>query len=172
MKTQAEKPVRAKGLKIFRGADAPPLVITDYRGITPVIADGLKQLGQAGISSGSDVRLLFETPGFSVTYAWFKSGYPLPLHSHEADCLYYITGGSLKLGTEQLHKGDGFFVPADTPYSYTPGSHGVEVIEIRGESCNDITIKAKNPAYWERAIRGLAENAARWPSERKPGAVE
>jgi len=172
MTKHVDKPGEAKRFKIFRGAEAPPLVITDYQSMTPVIANGLDRLGKAGVSAGADVRLLFEVPGFSLTYAWFKSGFPLPLHSHEADCLYYITGGSLKLGTEHLQKGDGFFVPADTRYTYTPGSHGVEVLEIRHESCNDIKITANNPAFWERALQSMAENTARWQSEKKPETVE
>ena len=30
-----------------------------------------------------------------VSYIWFKSGYVLPPHSHDGDCLYYILAGSL-----------------------------------------------------------------------------
>jgi hypothetical protein len=171
MSNDAGKPAKAKGLKIFRGETAQPLVITDYQGMTPAVVAGLDRLGQAGVSAGADVRTLFEMPGFSLTYAWFKSGFPLPLHSHEADCLYYIVGGSLRLGTEQLHKGDGFFVPANTAYTYSPGSNGVEVIEMRHESCNDIKFRVNNEAYWERAVRGMAENATRWRTEKKPESV-
>jgi quercetin dioxygenase-like cupin family protein len=172
MTKHSGQPGEAKAFQIFRGAEAPPLVITDYQGMTPVITDGLSRLREAGSYEGADARVLFEIPGFSLTYASFKSGYALPLHSHAADCLYYVTGGSLKLGTEHLHKGDGFFVPGNTPYSYVPGSDGVEVIEIRHHGCSDIKFTAKNPAYWDRAVKGMAEAAARWQNEKKPESID
>jgi hypothetical protein len=39
-----------------------------------------------------------------VSYAWFKSGYPLPLHSHDADCYYLVIAGSMKVGSEVLER--------------------------------------------------------------------
>jgi hypothetical protein len=41
----------------------------------------------------------------SLCWAWFKSGYVLPRHSHNADCLYYVLGGSLRLGSVWLKAG-------------------------------------------------------------------
>jgi hypothetical protein len=158
--------------RIFRGAEAPPLVIANYQDMTPAITDGLVRLNQAGLGEGANVRTVFEMPGFSLTYAWLKSGFPLPLHSHEADCLYYITGGSLALGTEQLQKGDGFFVPANTPYTYKPGPQGVEVIEFRHHGCSDIKFRAKNSAYWDKTLREMDQLVARWRTEKRPGAGE
>ena len=29
---------------------------------------------------------LFSNPTLHVSYIWFKSGYPLSLHSHDIDC--------------------------------------------------------------------------------------
>jgi quercetin dioxygenase-like cupin family protein len=80
---------------------------------------------EAGMLDGTTVRLLFEAPGLSLTHAWFKSGFPLPRHSHNVDCLYYVLAGSLRVGTETLGRGDGFFVGAEVPYSYVPGPEGV-----------------------------------------------
>jgi hypothetical protein len=37
--------------------------------------------------------------GMSLTTAWFKSGYSLPLHTHNADCLYYIERANLSIWT-------------------------------------------------------------------------
>src|SRR3546814_8637442 len=69
-------------------ATAPTLAQADvlrYEGVTPAIADGLKQLGDAGIGDGSFAKILFNAPGFALAYAWHKSDFPLPLHSHDSD---------------------------------------------------------------------------------------
>ena len=44
---------------------------------------------------------LFKEPGdvgMNLVYAWFQSGVVLRQHSHNADCLYYVLGGSLQDG--------------------------------------------------------------------------
>ena len=106
----------------------------------------VEQARAAGVEDGQTVKLLFSAPGFSLTYAWFKSGFPLPRHTHSADCLYYIIAGSLQLGTETLGRGDGFFLPKDMAYAYTPGPEGVEVLEFRTAERFDIHFMAANPA--------------------------
>lgn len=76
---------------IYRKADAAAFSETtcmETVGLTPVITDGIERATAEGADDGQEVRLLFSTPGMSLTYAWFKSGFPLPLHSHDADCLY------------------------------------------------------------------------------------
>src|SRR5436309_1535294 len=134
---------------IYRHADAPALSeidVMDYDGMTPQIEQTFAQLTEAGIDEGQTVKLLFSAPGFSLTYAWFKSGFPLPRHSHNADCLYYIVAGALTLGSETLGAGDGFFVPKDAAYSYVPGPQGVEVLEFRQADHFNIKFLAGNPA--------------------------
>jgi hypothetical protein len=42
----------------------------------------------AGVMSGTTVKLLFAMPGMSLTHAWFKSGFPLPRHRHHRFCLH------------------------------------------------------------------------------------
>ena len=49
-------------------------------------------------------------------------------HSHSVDALYYIVSGSLKLGTEWMGAGDGFWLSGDTPYTYTAGPEGLEIV--------------------------------------------
>jgi hypothetical protein len=155
--------------QIFRGADAPHLVMSEVTGVTAVTAEGMEKVRAAGGSdNGADVRVLLEIPGFSLTYAWFKSGYPLPRHSHKMDCAYYIVGGSLQLGPDLLGKGDGFFVPADAPYAYTVGPQGVEVLEFRHDGCHDINIMAGAAAFWTKAAEAAPANRARWAQERRP----
>ncbi len=117
---------------IFRASDAAKggqSVAREPDG--PVATQGYAALTEAGLREGCVLRTLFSTPVCSLVYVWFKSGFPLPHHSHSADCLYFIVAGSLKIGSEELGPGDGFFLGADVPYSYVPGPEGVEVLEFR-----------------------------------------
>jgi hypothetical protein len=74
--------------QVFRAATAPTLEQTDvlrFEGLTPVIRDGLRDFVKAGGQEGSFAKILINVPGFSLAYAWHKSDYPLPLHSHDVD---------------------------------------------------------------------------------------
>jgi hypothetical protein len=127
----------------------------------------------AGMLEGSTVKLLFSRPGLSLSYAWFKSGFPLPRHSHDADCAYFIIGGSLRFGTEELGAGDGFFVGKAVPYTYTPGPEGVEVLEIRTADKFDIKVlTGSNPAFWDKALENLLAAKTAWPEQTPPSGLE
>jgi hypothetical protein len=67
------------------------------------------------------------------------SGFPLPRLSHDADCLYYIIAGSLRLGNQTLSAGDSVMIGTDVPNTYTPGSAGVELLECW--TCGTFDIK-------------------------------
>ena len=158
---------------IFRACDAPPLVMDQMTGISDIVAAGTRKLHEAGgIDNGHDTRVVFEVPGFSLIYGWFKSGYQLLRHSHNADCAYYIVGGSLQMGSEVLGKGDGFFVPANVPYAYVAGPKGVEILEFRHHACRDIHVMADNPAFWDKLVASAPENRARWEKEPRPALAE
>lgn len=164
----SDKPLR---FAIFRAADAVDLEasgVMTAAAPTQAQLEGIAQVAEAGMNAGHHTRLLFAAPGFNLAYAWFKSGFPLPLHSHDSDCLYYIVGGSLKLGTEMLTAGDGFFVGADVPYTYTPGETGVEVLEFRTTDKFDIKLLARNAAFWAKAAATAREKLDVWPEERVP----
>ena len=123
---------------------------------------------EAGMLEGTRVRLIFDMPGMSLTHAWFKSGFPLPRHAHDVDCLYYIVAGSLRIGTEELAAGDGFFVGAGVPYAYVPGEAGVEVLEFRASNAFDIRMFADNPAYCARAVEQVRGKRDAWAEETPP----
>jgi hypothetical protein len=165
----------APRFEIFRGADAKDYAEHDVMSLddlTPAIAEGL---GHYAIgpddAHGQVVELVYASPGFSLSKVWFKSGYPLPLHSHTADCLYYILAGSLRAGTEELGPGDGFFVGSDVPYTYTPGPEGVEVLEFRDTEKFNIRFMARNKSFWEKAGRKIAANREAWKREPPPSAL-
>jgi hypothetical protein len=156
--------------EIFRAAQAG-----DYRDDGPMLmtpmseveAEGLAALGEAGAQGGM-IKVLYKRPDICLSYAWLRSGYVLPLHSHDTDCLYVIIAGSLKLGTEELGPGDGFFVGPDVPYSYVPGDNGVEILEFRTTDRFDYKSQARNPDYWHKAVASMLMASAGWHREVAP----
>ncbi|MBV9509803.1 MAG: hypothetical protein JO303_05935, partial [Caulobacteraceae bacterium] len=86
-----------KGIEIYRGAEAPALLEAGCITLVPGTqsqVEGMDKLRQAGLAEGDEVKVLVNMPGFSLSQAWFKNNYLLPLHSHEVDCLYYVVAGS------------------------------------------------------------------------------
>ncbi len=167
---EAERPRFA----IFRGKDAlagAEMTCMTYEPVTPIVADGAQRAMAAGADAGTELKLLFAIPGFSLTYVWFKSDFPLPRHSHNVDCLYYILAGSLLLGQEELGPGDGFFVGQDVPYTYKAGSAGVEVLEFRAADVFNIKVLANNPAFWDMAIETVRSQQSQWAHEPRPTEV-
>jgi quercetin dioxygenase-like cupin family protein len=159
---------------IVRAKDARPYDESEAMSPSPrseFDADGAARLIEDGVLEGSTVHLLFERPGLSLSHAWFKSGFPLPRHSHNADCLYFVLAGSLRIGTEELTAGDSFFVGTDVPYTYTPGPEGVEVLEFRTSDRFDIRVLAKNPAFWAKAAETLAGKREAWRGETPPSGL-
>ena len=159
---------------IFRGKDAKSgaeASFMQYEPVTAVVAEGARRAQEEGADQGHDLKLLFATPGFSLSYVWFKSGFPLPRHSHNVDCLYYIVGGSLKIGHEELGVGDGFFVGQDVPYTYLPGPAGVEVLEFRATDVFNIKVLANNPAFWDKAVETVRSQRGAWAQEPRPAKV-
>jgi hypothetical protein len=128
----------------------------------------MDKLLNSGFLEGDEIKVLCRIPGFSLTHVWFKPGYPLPLHSHDADCLYYIIAGSIRMGTEELGPRDSFFVPADVPYAYVPGADGVELLEIRHKTSFNFVSHAKGAAYWEKAAEAAAQRRESWKTAARP----
>jgi hypothetical protein len=159
--------------QVFRGATAPTLEQTDvlrFESLTPAIRDGLKAFVKAGGQHGSFAKILINVPGFSLAYAWHKSGYPLPLHSHDVDCCYLVIAGELTVGTEILGKGDGFFVPAGAAYTFFTVQEGVEFVEFRKGARYDIRFQAPTKA-WDRQLEQTKTHASHWGTDAAPEAV-
>ncbi len=159
------------GFRIFRVKDAPDLMEAKCMTVEPftdVQRAGMDKVVAAGVLEGDDVRILVDIPGFSLTHVWFKEGYPLPLHSHDVDCLYYIIAGTIRLGTEVLGPRDSFFVPATVPYTYRPGSEGVELLEIRQQGHFNFVNHAKGTAFWDKAAEQVAARREVWKSAERP----
>ncbi|MEO7739855.1 MAG: hypothetical protein ABIS10_11260 [Novosphingobium sp.] len=123
---------------------------------------------EAGYSLGQEARVVLRTPTLSILHIWNKPGYPTPLHSHDADCLYFLVGGSVRVGTEDLLPGDSFFIPAEMPYTYKVGPEGAEVLEIRQAGNWDLKLLAKNPAYFDKAVQAITANVEGWRTAKRP----
>jgi len=155
-------------MEIFRARDAQdygedgPM---DGPPMTDVQQQGMAALYEAGMMSGSEVKLLYGRPGMSLTYVRFKPGFALPLHSHSANCLYFIITGSIRMGTEELGPGDGFFLGTDVPYAYVPGKDGVELLEFRDSNAFDFKATAKNADYWKTLAANMAKASAGWTND-------
>jgi quercetin dioxygenase-like cupin family protein len=171
--TDADGSDSRKGLKIFRAADAVDLGETDFMDpptMSPETQDAFGRMDMTGMAVGGQVKVLNRsTPdsgGFSLVHVWFKAGYPLPRHSHDADCMYYVISGEVHMGNQVLRAGDSFFIPADAPYAYTPGPDGVEILEIR-KDCDrfDIKIADASPERWEAIADASSSQRERWASE-------
>jgi quercetin dioxygenase-like cupin family protein len=93
-----------------------------------------------------------ETNGVSIVHFTMDAGHQLPSHSHSADCLYYVLAGEVVMGKRSIKPGGGFFVPADTTYTYKAGAEGVTLIEFRTASTFDMQITEHLPARWEAIL--------------------
>lgn len=155
-------------MQIFRAAEGR--VLPDEDGdvnmeILPMSKsseEGFARLIDAGLTDGNYTKILFDAPGFALAFVWFKANFMLPRHSHKQDCLYHIVAGSLKLGREWLGAGDGFFLPGGTPYTYTAGEEGVQLLEIR--HCGEIDYRSFSHSrrWWDKAEKVIRDNRPAW----------
>lgn len=157
--------------EVFRGAHAPPLSecqCMTAEGDTPNMLATLARFPEMLNSGGEHVDVPYRRPGMSLARLWLKSGFPLPLHTHDCDCLYYVVAGSIVLGSQTLVAGDGFYVGSEVPYAYSAGPEGAEVIEFRTTDTFNIRLKDKPEAAWEKTASQMIESRARWASEAPP----
>ena len=164
-----------KRLTIFHAQDAtaPAPEMMPREGIDAAVLAGIARLAtqdfQPGL--GEKTLVLFKEPGdhgFSLLYLWFKSHYVLPRHSHDGDCLYYVIGGELRMGSHVLRKGDGMFIPAHHAYGYEAGPDGVEVLEFRNATRFNLAFKPNDGARWDRIAETYGDRAELWAAETVP----
>jgi len=160
-----------QGFQIFRAKDAPKLMESGCMSIAPITPEqraGVMKAVAAGYTEGDVVSVLTQMPGFSLTHAWMKKNYPLALHSHDSDCMYYVIAGSVRVGTEELGPRDSFFVPANVPYTHRPGPDGVEILEIRHATQFNFVNLSKSEAFWDKATETVAANLDDWKTAKMP----
>ncbi|RYE38281.1 MAG: cupin domain-containing protein [Hyphomicrobiales bacterium] len=160
-----------KQFKIFRAKDGRGLMQDGCMTVEPMTGaarEGMTKAMEAGMGDGEEISIVVNMPGFSIANVWFKPGYPLPLHSHSADCWYYIVAGGIRLGTEELGARDTFFIPAGVPYTYKPGPEGVELLEIRTSNTFDFVNFSKGEKFWEKAVESVVTNRESWKAAERP----
>ncbi|HEX4184101.1 MAG TPA: hypothetical protein VHY34_12670 [Caulobacteraceae bacterium] len=160
-------------ITIYRAAEGKNLLeAMSFAPMDEVQLRGLTRLVEADYTSGNVVKVLFssEALSLSLTYAWFKKSYPLPRHSHNADCLYYVISGEMHYGSEVLMAGDGMFVPAGALYTFETGEGGVEFLEFRKAAKYDISYQTPEKV-WDRKLEQTKANAEAWRSADAPLAV-
>jgi len=154
-----------RSITFFKAAEAP--LLDDDGIMTPphLEEEVLTTLDLSPLAAGSKVTVLFKTEGpnpMSLVHAWFGPGYRLPRHSHSADCLYYVVAGEAHMGKRVIKAGDGFFVEADQPYTYTAGPEGIEILEFRAAAAFDMQIFDQTVAKWQPIIDAATANRDQW----------
>jgi mannose-6-phosphate isomerase-like protein (cupin superfamily) len=164
---------RRRGIELFRRRDAV-LVEETAMQRSPAMDDEARPFAAAlAAGRGSVTKVLFGDPdsaddgGVSLVWARFGANYHLPRHSHRCDCLYYVVAGELRMGSQTLGPGDGFFVPTDAPYGYVTGPKGLEVLEFRNVSAFDSQVH-ESAAGWAAVVAAVTANQLRWAEELAP----
>ena len=156
---------KPRGLRVFRRSDGVNLDDTKVMG-QPVMdpPPGREVLKEVGTASGYVIKVLFGDPdvgGMSLIRLWYAPHYALPRHSHDVDCLYYVIAGEARLGNQVVPAGDGFFVPADSPYAYSAGPEGVEVLEFRAASSFGIHV-TESLGRWDQLAELARSHREEW----------
>jgi hypothetical protein len=157
-------------VRIYRADDAPLLEESGAVESNFTAHEELRQI--ATVLAGTDCAvsrlLLHQAPedgGLSIVYLFFKPNFPLFRHMHDVDSLYIVISGAAVgfMGGETLHPGDIFSVKAGTPYYYTAGPEGVEVLEIFRDSERVNVIYTDNPDNrLEQAQEAVRSNIEAW----------
>jgi mannose-6-phosphate isomerase-like protein (cupin superfamily) len=159
------------GVRVYRAAEAPEL--HESGAATSDFRDNQELRAVATRLAGSDCslsRLLVHQKagegGMSIVYLYFKPNFPLFRHMHDVDSLYVVISGSVVnfMGEgEALRPGDCFSVKAGTPYYYSAGPEGVEVLEMFHGSENVTVIYVDNPeGRLQEAEEAVQANAPSW----------
>jgi quercetin dioxygenase-like cupin family protein len=132
----------------------------------PVIDTAIYQTyDPRSLAEGQRVTVLFKGEGpdsFSLVHAWFGAGFRLPRHSHSADCLYYVIKGEAHMGSRVLGPGDGVFIKAEAPYTYTAGPEGIEILEFRLSTSFDMKVRDQTVESWKPIMDAAMANHDAW----------
>lgn len=153
MTVTESSPVRGRRIEWFSAAEGVELGASGAMSPPDLDPEVLSGPGFVSLLHGNIARVVFREDGrddgFSLVQAWFGENFPLPRHSHNGDCMYYVLRGEIKMGRQVGKAGDGLMVPAGTPYSYRAGEGGAEVLEFRTTSTFDMQVRDQDPSVWE-----------------------
>ena len=166
-------PERRARMRIFRAANACEVdeKIMPMEGLDGNVIAGFQQLESHGIANGHRVRCVFREEtgaGLSLVHIWYKSGFIVPQHRHNVDCLYYVIAGEIHAGSAIVGQGDGLFIPKDHDYTYAAGPEGVELLEFRNAATFNIVFNGKDGGQWNRIAAAVDANAHAWKAQLEP----
>ncbi len=146
-----------------RPSDAPSLLETGMMTRPELDPPAPEQFVAWALTEAHDLRVQFQQGenGLSLVWSRFEAGYPLPRHSHNADCLYYVLSGEARMGNRVVAAGTGFFVPAGTTYAYTAGPVGIEILEFRTKGSFDMQI-TESVERWNRIVEEVEARKHEW----------
>jgi quercetin dioxygenase-like cupin family protein len=157
---------------IFRYDEAPECAETDVTR-PPTGSDHTmeryRELWEAGSADGIMAKVLYRQSGerpMSVVHSYVKPGRIVPRHSHDTDCLYCVSSGSITLGRQVLRPGDGLFVPANHSYAYRAGDDGAEVLEFRMARSFGQVVRDETDGTWDQYVAIAAERRDEWREDR------
>jgi mannose-6-phosphate isomerase-like protein (cupin superfamily) len=173
--SSASAGIGQKHIRTFRWEDAAEVdgEIMAMEGVDDAVQAGFRQLAGNGLEEAQKIRCLFRDsgdPGSSLVHIWYKSGFVLPRHRHDADCVYYIIAGEIQMGNVVLRQGDGMFIPKNRDYMYSVGPDGVELLEYRNASRFNIVFDGRDSAQWTRMVQAAKDNADAWKQQNEPPA--
>jgi quercetin dioxygenase-like cupin family protein len=150
-------------ISIHLAADARDSTESDFFKLSDEQLAPLLLAAEALVAGSQTTELVRDAAGFSLVHVWWKPNFPLPRHSHNDDCLYYVISGTALMGARTLRAGDSFLVAANTAYQYTAGPEGVEVLEIRYRAERiDMTCYGDPESYAKKAADALEANREAW----------
>ena len=158
-----------RAMTFFRTADAPTLIEDGIMSMPEIAPEVYTTYDLSGLVAGEETTVLFKgegQSGFSLVKARWGRGYRLPRHTHSADCLYFVLAGEIVMGSRTLAAGDGFFVKAESPYTYTAGPDGAEVLEFRTATSFDMKITDRTVESWKPIVEALQANHEHWVADK------
>lgn len=157
----------AGSLRIFRRESAEDFDSSGMMVPTSSLDAVLEQFDLSPFEVGSKGTILFRGADFSLVHLWLGANFPLPRHSHDVDCLYYVLSGEAVLSkSNSVLAGGGFFVPAGRQYSYQAGPEGAEVLEMRHATDFDVHVFDQNPDRWKAMLAIAGANLDTWKATR------
>ena len=103
--------------------------------------------------------------GFSLWVVKYLPNVETPRHKHDVAQTIFILEGSVSLGNKTLGPGEGYFTPANAPYSAKVGPEGCLFLEFRHSPLTFSTDWVDGDAGWfGEALGDLAwAMSATWP---------
>jgi hypothetical protein len=79
-----------------------------------------------------------------------------------------VVSGQALLGKRVISAGEGFFVPAGTPYRYRAGADGVEILEFRHARSFDMQIFESKRSRWDEVFEVAYARRDAWEAMPRP----